>query len=35
MPKVRDIVRLLERDGWRLVRTPGSHPCSSTLTSRE
>ena len=25
MPKVREIVRLLERDGWRLVRTRGSH----------
>jgi len=23
--KVRDIVRLLERDGWFLVRTKGSH----------
>ena len=25
MPKVREIVRLLERDCWRLVRTRGSH----------
>jgi predicted RNA binding protein YcfA (HicA-like mRNA interferase family) len=23
--KVRDIVRLIERDGWRQVRTTGSH----------
>jgi predicted RNA binding protein YcfA (HicA-like mRNA interferase family) len=23
--KVRDIISLLERDGWRLVRTRGSH----------
>jgi len=23
--KVRDIIRLLERDGWFLVRTKGSH----------
>jgi predicted RNA binding protein YcfA (HicA-like mRNA interferase family) len=23
--KVRDLVRLLEADGWRLVRTRGSH----------
>jgi predicted RNA binding protein YcfA (HicA-like mRNA interferase family) len=23
--KVRDLVRLLESDGWRLVRTRGSH----------
>ena len=23
--KVRDLVRLLEEDGWRLVRTRGSH----------
>ena len=25
MPKVRDAIRLLERNGWRLVRTRGSH----------
>ncbi|MDE2780132.1 MAG: type II toxin-antitoxin system HicA family toxin [Chloroflexota bacterium] len=25
MPKVRDALRLIERDGWRLVRTRGSH----------
>ena len=25
MPKVRDAIRLVERDGWRLVRTRGSH----------
>ena len=25
MPKVRDAIRLIERDGWRLVRTRGSH----------
>ena len=25
MPNVREIVRPLERDGWRLVRTRGSH----------
>ncbi len=25
MPKVREAVRLLERDGWQLVRTRGSH----------
>lgn len=25
MPKVRDAIRLLERDGWSLVRTRGSH----------
>ena len=23
--KIRELVRLLERDGWRLVRTRGSH----------
>ncbi len=23
--KVRDVIRLLERQGWRLVRTKGSH----------
>ena len=23
--KVRDLIRLLEEDGWRLVRTRGSH----------
>ena len=23
--KVRDLIRLLERNGWRLVRTKGSH----------
>lgn len=23
--KIRDLVRLLEQDGWRLVRTRGSH----------
>ena len=23
--KVRDVIRLLERDGWYLVRTRGSH----------
>ena len=23
--KVREVMRLLERDGWRLVRTTGSH----------
>jgi predicted RNA binding protein YcfA (HicA-like mRNA interferase family) len=25
MPKVRDAIRLVERDGWRLVRTRESH----------
>ena len=25
MPKVRDAIRLIEQDGWRLVRTKGSH----------
>ena len=25
MPKVREAIRLVERDGWRLVRTRGSH----------
>ena len=25
VPKVRDAIRLIERDGWRLARTRGSH----------
>ncbi|MFW6174614.1 MAG: type II toxin-antitoxin system HicA family toxin [Chloroflexota bacterium] len=25
MPKVRDAIRLVERDGWQLVRMRGSH----------
>ncbi len=25
MPKVRDAIRMIERDGWRMVRTRGSH----------
>jgi predicted RNA binding protein YcfA (HicA-like mRNA interferase family) len=25
MPKVRDAIRLIEEDGWRLVGTRGSH----------
>ena len=25
MPKVRDAIRLVEQDGWRLVRVTGSH----------
>ena len=25
MPKVRDAIRMVEGDGWRLVRTRGSH----------
>ena len=25
MPKVRDAIRMVEADGWRLVRTRGSH----------
>lgn len=25
MPKVRDVLRMLERDGWYLERTRGSH----------
>ena len=25
MPKVRNAIRLIERDGWRLERTKGSH----------
>ena len=25
MPKVRDAIRLVEQDGWLLVRTRGSH----------
>lgn len=25
MPKVRDAIRLIERDGWQLVRMRGSH----------
>lgn len=25
MPKVRDAIRLVEQDGWYLVRTRGSH----------
>jgi len=24
-PKVRDIIRLIEQDGWFIVRTKGSH----------
>lgn len=23
--KVRDVIRVIEKDGWRLVRTKGSH----------
>lgn len=25
MPKVRDAIRLVERDGWNLIRTRGCH----------
>lgn len=25
MPKVREAIRMVERDGWHLVRTTGSH----------
>ena len=25
MPKVREAIQLIEQDGWRLVRTRGSH----------
>ena len=25
MPKVREAIRIIERDGWRRVRTRGSH----------
>ena len=25
MPKVREAIRLVERDGWRYIRTTGSH----------
>ncbi len=25
MPKVRDAIRVIEEDGWRLTRTRGSH----------
>ncbi|MDE2723608.1 MAG: type II toxin-antitoxin system HicA family toxin [Gemmatimonadota bacterium] len=25
MPKVKDAIRLVQRDGWRLARTRGSH----------
>ena len=25
MPRVKDAIRLVERDGWRLVRVRGSH----------
>ena len=25
MPKVREAIELIEKDGWRLVRTRGSH----------
>ena len=25
MPKVRDAIRLVEQDGWSLIRTRGSH----------
>jgi predicted RNA binding protein YcfA (HicA-like mRNA interferase family) len=25
MPKVRDAIRLIERSGWQLARTQGSH----------
>ena len=25
MPKVREAIRLIEQDGWQLVRTKGSH----------
>jgi predicted RNA binding protein YcfA (HicA-like mRNA interferase family) len=25
MPKIRDAIRLIEDDGWRLARTSGSH----------
>ncbi|MGE0599524.1 MAG: type II toxin-antitoxin system HicA family toxin [Dehalococcoidia bacterium] len=25
MPKVREAIRLIEKDGWKLLRTRGSH----------
>ena len=25
LPKVRDAIRLIQKDGWSLVRTRGSH----------
>ena len=25
MPKVREAIRIVEQDGWRMVRTRGSH----------
>ena len=25
MPKVREAIQLIEQDGWRLIRTRGSH----------
>ena len=24
-PRIREVIKMLERDGWRLVRTKGSH----------
>jgi predicted RNA binding protein YcfA (HicA-like mRNA interferase family) len=30
--KVRDIIKRLEQDGWRLVRTKGSHRQFRTVT---
>ena len=43
MPKVGDAIRLVERDGWVLVRTTGSHrqykhptkPGTVTIAGRE
>jgi predicted RNA binding protein YcfA (HicA-like mRNA interferase family) len=30
--KVRDVIRLLEQDGWYLSRTRGSHPTIQTFS---
>ena len=32
--KVRDVIKLLEEDGWRLVRTRGSHRQFKHYTKR-
>jgi hypothetical protein len=33
--KVRDVIKRLEADGWRLARTKGSHPSIIIRPSRE
>ena len=33
--RIRDVIKLIEADGWRLTRTKGSYRISNILSNRD